>query len=125
MHKHNEQRDTWYHVTTPGAFELFSQKFPNIKDYWRKFIKAHEGVYKYVLICTYGTLLHTLYVCIIGMNSEENDEENNEVIVNTYPTYIICIICSVDIIAMLVNIANTIIYTRLIKKFKIQKVSRD
>ena len=30
-----------------------------------------------------------MYVCIIGMNSEENDEENNEGIVNTYPTYII------------------------------------
>ena len=71
MHKHNEQRDTWYHVTTPGASELFSQKFPNIKDYLRKFIKAYEGVYKYVLVCTYGTyylLLHTLYVCMYYRN---------------------------------------------------------
>lgn len=57
MHKSNEQRDTWYSVTTPGASELFSQKFPNIKQYWKKFIKTYEGVYKYVCMC-----IHMVYI---------------------------------------------------------------
>ena len=45
MHKNNEKRDTWYHLTTEGAAEEFEKKFPKIPEYWRKFVKAYESAY--------------------------------------------------------------------------------
>ena len=57
MHKRNEKRDTWYHLTTDGAAEEFSKKFPKIPEYWRIFVKAYESVYAFILLCAYYMLV--------------------------------------------------------------------
>ncbi|XP_065902669.1 uncharacterized protein [Dysidea avara] len=41
MHKKNDKRDTWYHLTSKGAGKAFAKKFKTIRYYWRRFVKAY------------------------------------------------------------------------------------
>ena len=68
MHKPNEKRDTWYHLTTEGTADEFAKKFPKIPEYWRKFVKAYESAYTYVCIVVNfmaRNYIHSLCKCIV------------------------------------------------------------
>ena len=45
LHKKNEKRDTWYRMASDGAGKAFQEKFPKIRKYWRRFIKAYMREY--------------------------------------------------------------------------------
>ena len=58
MHKKNDKRDTWYHLTSKGAGKAFAKKFKTIRYYWRRFVKAYLRMLFYIaLLIFYSVLL--------------------------------------------------------------------